>query len=369
MYYEVSSNSDDSCFCCCQQGGVTVYDSYPLQKRLNLVFEDNDGDEESGGGGGGGKEPHRAIGKCFLLDRSNYVALVGGGDTNSKPAFPLNQVVLWDDLLKQLIFRLKFLYPVERIILTRLYLIVLISNEIQVFTFTNPPKRIFPNHTIKTGPHIDFKLVKSQGILAYESLTRVGQIYISRITDVRGGETEQPSYLPTNIIKAHKNPIQYITLSPNGKYIATCSQRGTLIRVFNTMNGRMINEFRRGMDMATIYAMKFNQSSTQLCVISNKQTLHIFQLDENQLTNKSLCLIKLFNPLIRDHHVTTSTSSNIVHTLFKRDDRCEILWNDNMDKSIILIWKKYRIWIRYLIIYDKDSSQHEIVKESWRQLL
>ncbi|CAL9728069.1 SVP1-like protein 2 [Monosporozyma unispora] len=346
-YYEVSTNNDESCFCCCHGEGVTIYDSYPLQKRLNLIFNDKDDIASDNEGTG--------IGKCSLLNRSNYIALVGGAQNGIKPAFPVNQVVIWDDLLKKVIFKLKFIYPVERVFLTRLYILVLVFNEIQLFTFTNPPRRIYESTTLKTGPHIDFKLVKSTGIIAYESLNRVGQIYISSVESTPNNNNSK-QYIPTNIIKAHKNAIHFIKVSPNGKYVATCSMRGTIIRVFNTVNGLLVNEFRRGLDMVSIYTMNFNQESTQLAVISNKQTLHIFQIDESQPFNKSVVSLRLYNPTIRNSK-----------ELFHSGDKCELIWNDN-DQTLILIWLNYRIWIRYIIIYDKNINKFELIRESWRQL-
>lgn len=357
-YSDVSTNGDGSCFCCCHENGVTIYDTYPLQKRLDLTFGNDNNTMASQGS---------SIGHCSLLNRSNYIALVGGGSgTTVLPAFPLNQVVIWDDLIKKVVFNLKFMYPVKEVILSRLYLVVLIRNELQLFTFTNPPKRLYPSKLLKTGSHIDFKLIKSTGILAYESLNRVGQIYISRIesdgTNPHGSTNHEldqdlkKHFLPTNIIKAHKNPIQMIQISPNGKYVATCSTRGTIIRVFNILNGILINEFRRGLDVVTIYGMKFNQDSTQLSVLSNKQTLHIFQIDDQRMTSKSICLIRLYNPSIRRSH-----------EIFHSNDRCQMIWNVD-DKSIILVWYKYRIWIRYMIVYDNDLQKKEIIRESWRQL-
>lgn len=354
-YYEVSTNSDQSCFCCCHSEGVTIYDSYPLQKRLNLRFSEsmmigNDHDEGVTGMDTG-------IGKCSLLNRSNYMCLVGGdggvggNQDGIRPAFPLNQVVIWDDLLKRVIFKLKFLYPVKRVYLTRLYIVVNISNEIQMYTFTNPPRRIYETISLKAGLQLDFKLVKSVGIIAYESLNHVGQIYISRI------ENHEGQYLPTNIIKAHKNGIQLIKISPNGKYVATCSTRGTIIRVFNTFNGLLVNEFRRGLDMVSIYAMNFNQESTKLAIISNKQTLHIFQIDELKQYDKSICSLKLLNPTIRNNP-----------ELFTSRDKCEIIWNDDEDDSIILVWLNYKIWIKYIMIYDKSINKFKLIRESWRQL-
>ena len=397
-YVDVSTNSDDSCFCCCDSKGVSVYDSYPIQMRLDLKFDD------------------AGISKCFLLNRTNYIAMVrnnsrvnsGGGDGSSSSSGGdgagagkevdlcspnlLNQVFIWDDLLKKTIFKLTFLYPIDKIFLTRLYLVIVSFKEIQLFTFTNPPRRLFNSHILKTdnsytNDNIDFRLLKSIGLLAYESANRLGQIYISRldyesrICGNGGGGINSDNYIPTNIIKAHKNPIRLIKLSPHGKYVATCSTRGTMVRVFNTVNGLLLNEYRRGLDSAIIYNMKFSQDDRFLCVVSNKQTLHIFQIDDGlgqQRNNKdskcnhvkrSVCSIKIFNPLIRDSKEP-----------FQSTDRCEILWNEYRDDKggrrdkvrrygIILVWYKYRIWIRYIVTHNEVSSKpFEIIKESWRQL-
>lgn len=102
--------------------------------------------------------------------------------------------------------------------------------------------------------------------------------------------------------------------------------------------------------------MNFNQESTQLAVISNKQTLHIFQIDESQPFNKSVVSLRLYNPTIRNSK-----------ELFHSGDKCELIWNDN-DQTLILIWLNYRIWIRYIIIYDKNINKFELIRESWRQL-
>lgn len=410
-YDDVSANNDDSCFCCCHSKGVSIYDSYPIQMRLNLTFND------------------AGVGKCVLLNRTNYTAIVrnhsrssntgtsnssyGSADGGRKkdrnrdndkidPYSPdlVNQVFIWDDLLKKSIFKLIFLYPVDKVFLTRLYLVILSHKEIQIFTFTNPPRRLFDSHILKTDnshttENIDFRLFKSIGLLAYESVNKSGQVYISRLdydsiicsSSSSSGISSSSSskggsdYIPTNIIKAHKNPIQLIKLSPHGKYVATCSTKGTIVRVFSTINGLLINEYRRGLDSATIYNMKFSQDDRFLCVISNKQTLHVFQIEdgvsggENNKNighnhfKRSVCSIKLFNPLIRDNKES-----------FRSNDMCEIIWNeygehenakwrDNVKYGIILVWYKYRIWIRYIITYNEISTkQFAIVKESWRQL-
>lgn len=86
---------------------------------------------------------------------------------------------------------------------------------------------------------------------------------------------------PAQIIKAHKAPLRCIALNKEGTLIALSSITGTIIRVFSVSNGTLLFEFRRGLDKADVYTMKFSPNSTKLAVLSDKETLHIFSLSSN----------------------------------------------------------------------------------------
>ena len=89
-------------------------------------------------------------------------------------------------------------------------------------------------------------------------------------------------------ISAHDGPIQIVKTDSIGKYLATASDKGTLIRIFDLslipQNGDMsayspICIFRRGMEVATICSIVFDSSSNWLCVSSNTETVHVFAID------------------------------------------------------------------------------------------
>jgi len=84
---------------------------------------------------------------------------------------------------------------------------------------------------------------------------------------------------PLNRIQCHKSSIQVITLSKDGKLIATASIKGTIIRVFSSDTGRKVYEFRRGTYFAHISCLRFNSDSSILACSSNTGTIHLFRLD------------------------------------------------------------------------------------------
>ena len=50
------------------------------------------------------------------------------------------------------------------------------------------------------------------------------------------------------------------------------------MRVWDTYSGKLVREFRRGTDKAEIYGVAFRQDERELCVWSDKGTVHVFSL-------------------------------------------------------------------------------------------
>jgi len=92
----------------------------------------------------------------------------------------------------------------------------------------------------------------------------------------------------TQIIHAHTNELSQLVLNRDGSRLATSSEKGTLIRIFDCVNGTRLKELRRGADKADIYSLAFNADSTALCLSSDKGTIHIFGLaNPQQFTDRN----------------------------------------------------------------------------------
>ena len=101
-------------------------------------------------------------------------------------------------------------------------------------------------------------------------------------------DTLDPTSVKTQI-KAHKSPILKMYLNYEGDRLATCSCKGTIIRIFYLPKGDKICAFKRGISSAFIFCLNFSGDSEKLISTSDTGMLHIFDIREeleNQEKNK-----------------------------------------------------------------------------------
>lgn len=101
----------------------------------------------------------------------------------------------------------------------------------------------------------------------------------------------------SKIIECHKGKIQCVALSPDGKWLATCSDKGTLIRVWDmekameSSNPEPSQILRRGSYASLIYSLSFSADGRFLIASSDSATVHIFYIHkagEQSKNSKSL---------------------------------------------------------------------------------
>lgn len=84
---------------------------------------------------------------------------------------------------------------------------------------------------------------------------------------------------------AAKTAVACITLNSNGSMCATASEKGTLIRIWNTTEGTLMQTLRRGVDRAEIYCINFDPRSHWIVATSDKGTVHIYALQASGFRN------------------------------------------------------------------------------------
>lgn len=82
----------------------------------------------------------------------------------------------------------------------------------------------------------------------------------------------------TRFIAAHEGNLACLAMSADGSKIATASEKGTIVRVFDTNEGSQLFELRRGTDHALVHSLSFSPACEWLAATSDKGTAHVFSL-------------------------------------------------------------------------------------------
>ncbi|KAL5198314.1 hypothetical protein ABZP36_001826 [Zizania latifolia] len=93
---------------------------------------------------------------------------------------------------------------------------------------------------------------------------------------------EHPIYL-----RAHYSTVVSFALSHDGRLLATAGSKGTLVRIFSTNDGKLLQEVRRGTDRADIHCIAFSPDSKWLAVSSDKCTVHVFRVNVDSTSSGS----------------------------------------------------------------------------------
>ncbi|CAL5400566.1 unnamed protein product [Camellia sinensis] len=251
----LSFNQDFACFAAGTDRGFRIYNCDPFREIFRREFE-------NGGG----------IGVVQMLFRCNILALVGGG---SEPQYPLNKVMIWDDHQGRCIGELSFRSEVKSVRLRRDRIVVVLLQKIFVYNFSDL-KLLHQIETIANPKGLcEVSHLSASMVLVCPGLQK-GQVRVEHYASKR-----------TKFVMAHDSRIACFALTHDGRLLATASSKGTLVRIFNTLDGSLLQEgkkrgrkinVRRGADRAEIYSLAFSSTAQWLAVSSDKGTVHVFSL-------------------------------------------------------------------------------------------
>lgn len=209
-------NQDYGCFAITTEAGFRVFNSDPLRLKKRRNFAEG------------------GLASLEMLFRCNYVALVGGG---AKPLYPPNKVVIYDDMNDVPTISMDFSSAVRGVRMRRDRIVIILEGIIKVFTFETAPKQL---HVFETSPNpLGLCVVcpsSARALLGYP-VRRAGHVQIVDLANTDRAPVE---------IGAHETTIACLAFNLDGTRLATASERGTLIRIFDTATGQRVDELRRG---------------------------------------------------------------------------------------------------------------------------
>jgi WD40 repeat protein len=243
---------------------------------LNQEFDAADEDLNSLLGKPGG------ISALDFCEGSNLLFLVGGG---KYPKFNANKLLIWDCMNQEPLSEIEFNSTVRSVRSCLGRLVVIFVTKVVVYQ-TIPLRKLY-EFDMYWNEHSIFDISTNGGdvrVVAFPARNK-GQIDIA---EINGGWSVQNDILPfTCRITGHSTTISALALTCDGNFLASASTNGTIIRVWNSRTGALQKEFRRGADTADIYSIAFDPIISRLAVISDKNTLHIFNLGKSDLSKRN----------------------------------------------------------------------------------
>lgn len=233
-----------------------------------------------------------------ILNRSNIFIFVG---LSEESPYPSNKVVVWDESGKKVMGDIKFRDPILNIDLSVDFIVV--STAVNVFVYELNTLNLIGTITTAINPTTG-TFALCYGLPYLLTIGEViGQISLWRIAKI-GTIYELQAVCSAT---AHKNPIAQVALGERADIIATASERGTIIRVYEVKENLIVplKELRRGADPSRILSLAISPNRENILVGSDKGTVHIFATGvgsrlNTRMTNYGIGFIKNYLPAYFD---------------------------------------------------------------------
>ncbi|KAK0190969.1 SVP1-like protein 2 [Armillaria mellea] len=240
------------------------------------------------------------------LHTSSLLFLLGGGPS---PLYPPNKVVLWDDALGSQVAELEFRERVRGLACRRGWLSVALRRRVVVFEVGERVTRYGEWDTCDNPKGLVALATAAYSTLLAIPGRQMGHVQLVHLPPCvppkpKGPPLDVPhkpppplTKHPVSIIAAHTSALTTLTLPPSGRLLATTSSRGTLVRIWDSLTGKLVRELRRGTDKADIFGVAFRPDEEELCVWSDKGTVHVFTLVLSTVSNRQSSFSPLTNYL------------------------------------------------------------------------
>jgi len=245
QYSYIGLNQDHSLIATCTGSNLKICDTITNNIRVNLDYVVD-------------------LRMVEMLNRSNILVLVSAVESKDHPSCKL---ILWDNAAKSKLSELVFSENIKSVKMNDKFIVVVFETSVEVFDLDKMIKlKSFETCTnTKTLVSLTAKDISLLAIPSKED----GKVNIYDLS------TDNDPL----VIDAHQNKLSCITMNGNGSLLATASEKGTLIRIFNTKTSEKVTEIRRGSTQADIYCISFSPDSKFLCSTSSNESIHIFEVN------------------------------------------------------------------------------------------
>jgi WD40 repeat protein len=247
----IDLNNTETYACVASDTGFMIYNPNPFRCVLS-------------------REIDGGIYRTKVLHKTNIILFVGKSESG---AFPNNKLIIWDDIAKEIVSDISYTEPVVNFHATRRFVYVQTAKKFYIYELNT----LLLLKQFDVAQSCTFCICESdKNELFIYPATEVGHVIINSMDNTEVSD-----------IYAHYGSIESMCVSLDGKYLATASDKGTIVRMFSIETKKLIHEFRRGIDYVRITQLLFHPSNRILLAASDKGSIHLFNtlIDEDATRN------------------------------------------------------------------------------------
>lgn len=212
--------------------------------------------------------------KEFLNYKVNHIAVTGDGTMIAYSVVQLSgnrkneKVHIWNTKENKDICELTFNENVTGLYLCPRILLVVLTESVCVYDIQK--ERAMAEEVTTKNPcgAADIAVLGESVVYAICGL-QAGHVIVSEY---------KSSMQPLNF-EAHQHPVSVIKFSPDASLIATASELGTIIRIFDSVTGSQLSVFRRGAISSRVLSLAFSPYNSSLIAVSANGTIHLFNTE------------------------------------------------------------------------------------------
>ena len=338
----VCFTNDKSMFCICHDQGFLVCKASPFAILNNRIL--------------GGD-----ISIAQMLDMSNIIFIASGGGEH--PRFPLTHVIMYDDHKGKPVAQLQIGHRIKNIKANAKRLFVVGKNAIFLFK-TEDLSNVGTFESYEDNEDGICSLSESKDDIVFAYPARIeGYVNIMKIKD---------KIIDVKNFYVHNKKIACMELNKDGDRLISSSIGGTLIRLFDTNTGDIIDDFKRGNDKAQIFSLSFTHDNKFICCSSDKGTIHVFKLNDYDQSNINEInkVSKKLGKDILDKTIVSRQSFNISKSrkfAFCRtnEENSYLVFSENDEIHLVSLNEGGKF---YRILFDKNKGGETKFEEAFEIL-
>lgn len=247
-------NQDGSCFVAGTTAGFRVYTTWPVCEARRR--------EQSTG------FQHGAVALATMLFKTNLFAMVTMPEGDQATGGPC-KVQVWNDQTGKFPGELRSPNEVRGVAMRKD--IIAMVCEYAVYVYTLDKLRVIQVlRTVANNRGLCVLAPTSEPWILCCPGQSVGTVRVQHGQDDRA----------TRVFEAHQTPVAALATNACGSMVATASEKGTVVKVFQTSDGQLLYRLRRSARPASISSLCFAHDDRFLGVASSSSsTVHVFKLD------------------------------------------------------------------------------------------